>query len=260
MPPRWIPFEPEVRPWLGVSAVSPSIYFDLVDTNTEFLGGNLRNGDAQPLAEIDLAAVHRHGAVAVHGQKGIDLLGVEHAGRAGYALCGDAVGPPVSAKPTVSAPPLRSARREKRDVLTGAFMSASLSRCRHHRAHDPHMGPAAAEVHLKRRANVVLAGFAFFGQQCGRAHDHAARAVAALRHLLIDEGGLDRMRFCRRPESFERGDRLALRIRDSHLAGLHRRAVDQDGAGAALAKPAAELCRRQAEATQHIEQRLIGVR
>ena len=52
---------------------------------------------------------------------------------------------------------------------------------------------------------------------------------------------------------------LALRIRHRDLAGLHRRTIGQNGAGAALAKAAAEFCRRQAEAAQHIEQRLVGV-
>ncbi len=87
---------------------------DLVDTNAELLGRDLGNRDAQPLAEIDLAAVHGHGAIAVHGEKRIDLLGVETARRAGYALRRGRVGLPVSAKPTVSAPPLSTVRREKR--------------------------------------------------------------------------------------------------------------------------------------------------
>ena len=38
-----------------------------------------RHGDAQPLAEIDLAAEERHRAVGVDGEEGVDLLGIEHA-------------------------------------------------------------------------------------------------------------------------------------------------------------------------------------
>ena len=60
--------------------------FDLVDTDAELLGGDLRNGDAQPLAEIDLAAEQRHRAVAVDGEEGIDLLGIENARCRGGAL------------------------------------------------------------------------------------------------------------------------------------------------------------------------------
>src|SRR6266404_2695439 len=203
-----MPVEPEVRPWFGVSAVSPSIYL---------------------IFSIPMPS-------------------------SSAAIWGIAMRSPWPRST------LTMLRREKRIFSAGALMLASLSRCRHNGVHDPHMRAAAAEVDLKRRANVVLARLLFFGQQCCRAHDHAAGAVAALGHLMFDEGGLDRMRFRRRPQPFQRGDRLALRIRDGHLAGLHRRAVGEHRAGAALAKAAAELCRRQAEAAQHIEQRLVGIR
>ena len=55
--------------------------FDLVDADAELLGRDLRNGDPQPLAEIDLAAEYGHRAVGVDGEEGIDLLGIEHARR-----------------------------------------------------------------------------------------------------------------------------------------------------------------------------------
>ena len=42
-----------------------------------------------PWPEIDLAAVDSHGAVAIHSQEGINLLGVEHTWRAGRNLPGD---------------------------------------------------------------------------------------------------------------------------------------------------------------------------
>ncbi len=59
---------------------------DLFDTDAELLGRNLRNRDPQSLAEIDLAAVNGHRAIPVHGKKGVDLLGVETAWCANYAL------------------------------------------------------------------------------------------------------------------------------------------------------------------------------
>ena len=68
-----------------------SVAFDilnLVEANAELLGGNLRNGDPQPLAKIDLAAEHRHRAVAVDGEERIDLLRVEHTRRAAGDLRG----------------------------------------------------------------------------------------------------------------------------------------------------------------------------
>ena len=48
--------------------------FDLVDADAELLGGDLRDRDAQALAEIDLAAEDGDGAVAVDGEEGVDLL------------------------------------------------------------------------------------------------------------------------------------------------------------------------------------------
>src|SRR5262245_14227643 len=153
-------------------------------------------------------------------------------------------GKPVSAKPTVSAPPLRSARRERRGFLTGTYMSASLHRRRHHRAHNPHMRPATAEIAVERRANVGFTRLLVCGQESGRAHDHTAGTVAALWHLLVNEGGLQWMRVVRRPEPFERDDRLALCIRDAGLAGAGGDAADQNGARPTLAESAAELRRR----------------
>src|SRR5208282_610617 len=212
MPPRWMPFEPEVRPWSGVSAVSPSIYLILSTPMPSSSAAIWRMAMRSPWPRSTLPQNTVTVPSPFTARKASTSLVSSTRGAPG-APCAEAlVRRPVSAEPTVSAPPLRTARREKRDVLTGAFISAPLSRCRHDRAQGPHMRPTAAEVHIEGRANVALAGFPFFGQQCGRAHDHAARAVAALRHLLIDEGGLDRMRFGCRPEPLERGDRLALRI------------------------------------------------
>ena len=61
---------------------------DLVEADAELLGGDLRNSDPQPLAEIDLAAEDRHRAVAVDGEERIDLLRVEHPRRAAGDLPG----------------------------------------------------------------------------------------------------------------------------------------------------------------------------
>jgi hypothetical protein len=75
------------------------------------------------MAEIDLAAEHRHGAVAVHGEKGI---GSSDRGAAVASWAGAWVRTPAKTKPTVSAPPLRTARRVNRCGMIGAVISASL--------------------------------------------------------------------------------------------------------------------------------------
>src|SRR6185437_4941032 len=94
--------------------------------------------------------------------------------------CADAdSGTPASAKPTVSAPPLITARRERREVLTEMVMSASLSRRRHDRANDALVRAATAEIAVEGGADIGLAGLLVFGQQRSRAHEDAAGAVAA---------------------------------------------------------------------------------
>src|SRR5262245_42487359 len=68
------------------------------------------------------------------------------------------------------------------------------------------------------------------------------------------------MRPFRPAEPFEGDDRLSLRIGDRGPTGPGRGTVDHDGAGATLAKSAAELRGGQAELTQHIEKWLVGIR
>src|SRR5687768_17056009 len=96
----------------------------------------------------------------------------------------------------VSAPPLTTPRREN---LTCAFMSASLpggalAARRHHGANDAHMRAAAAQIAVELGANLLLGWLLVALEQCNRSHDHAAGAVTALRHLLLDESGLHGMR------------------------------------------------------------------
>ena len=65
---------------------------DLVDIDAKFFGCDLRHSDAQPLAQIDLAAEQRHSAVAVDRQEGVDFLGIEDSFCHGGALRADARG------------------------------------------------------------------------------------------------------------------------------------------------------------------------
>src|SRR5262249_35175511 len=115
---------------------------------------------------------------------------------------------PLSEKATVSAPPLRMARREKPEDLIGAFMSRSLSGRRHDGAYHPHVRATAAEIAIERRTHVRLGRLRLVREQCRSAHDDAARAIAALRHLLLDERRLQRMRLAYRAEPLERRDRF----------------------------------------------------
>src|SRR5437016_5047831 len=90
-------------------------------------------------------------------------------------------------------------------------------------------------------AYLLLGGVRHLAQECGCGHDPAVEAIAALRHLLGDEGRLQRVRLLRRAEPGQGRDPGPGRGRDRHRAGPGRRAVEVDGAGAALREPAAEM-------------------
>ena len=96
--------EPAVRPWSGVSAVSPST-LNACRPDAELLGRHLAEWRCAARGRDRPCRRKGHGAVAVHGKEGIDLLGVEHPWGVTRRACRDRLGAPASAKPTVSAPP-----------------------------------------------------------------------------------------------------------------------------------------------------------
>src|SRR5439155_10293447 len=69
-------------------------------------------------------------------------------------------------------------------------------------------------------------------------HDHAALAIAALRHIVGDPGLLHLVQCAIAGEAFDGGDLLAGGFADRNAAGAHRHAVDMDGAGPALCNAA----------------------
>src|SRR5262245_23716303 len=63
------------------------------------------------------------------------------------------------------------------------------------------------------------------------------------------------------PESFDRQDGMLVRIRDRSEAGSDRFAIEQDGAGAALAFAAAVFCAGQVQLfAQNLEQGSLRIR
>ena len=92
-------------------------------------------------------------------------------------------------------------------------------------------------------------------EQRGRRHDHAALAVAALRHLQLHPGLLHRMRAVLR-QRLDGGDLLALHRGDRHHAGARRLPVHVHRAGAAHRDAATVLGSGQSQlVAQHPEQR-----
>src|SRR5688572_6305595 len=103
------------------------------------------------------------------------------------------------------------------------------------------MREAAAEHAGERLLQLRVGGARIPVEQRLGAEDHAAEAEAALHGLLVDEGLLYRVRLLGRAEPLERGDVRAADGLHRRDAGPRRLAVDDDGAGAALAEPAPEL-------------------
>ena len=112
---------------------------------------------------------------------------------------------------------------------------------------DPRVGAAAAHVAVHRAGDLRLAGIGRSPQQRHARHDHARRAVAALHRVDLEERLLDGVQPAVLLEPFDGGDRLAGRRGRGRDAGAGGPAVDQHGAGAALALAAAVLGAGQVE-------------
>ena len=109
------------------------------------------------------------------------------------------------------------------------------------RPEDAHMRAAAAEVRLHVRPDVGVGGIDVLPEQCLRAHHHAGDAIAALRRLLLDECPLHGAGILDRAEPLDGSDLAALEEKDRRHTGEGGLAVDEHGAGAAVARIAADL-------------------
>ncbi len=120
------------------------------------------------------------------------------------------------------------------------------------------MGAAAALQSFERRLDLGFGRLLLVAQERRGCHDPAVDAVAALRHLLLDIGGLQRMRLVGRAEAGERDDFSSADLRKRRPARARRLAVEMHDAGAALAEPAAEMRIVEIKiAAQSIEQRHV---
>src|SRR5438093_898854 len=108
------------------------------------------------------------------------------------------------------------------------------------RALDAQIRGAAADVAGQRGHDLLVGRVGALRQERRRLHDLARLAVAALRHLLGDPRLLEGM-LPLGVEPLDRRDLLSGGLGEGRLARPHRRAVEVDGARAALGDPAAEL-------------------
>ena len=77
-------------------------------------------------------------------------------------------------------------------VIAGAFMWLRVRRGAVNRAADAVVGAATADVR-HRRVDLFIGGLRVFPQQRRGRHQHARLAVAALRHVDVQPGALQRM-------------------------------------------------------------------
>src|SRR5580692_335132 len=117
-------------------------------------------------------------------------------------------------------------------------------------AEDARIGAAAADVAVHVADDVVAARILIAGEQRGGLHDLPGLTVAALRHLQIEPGFLQRMVAIGR-QPFDGGDVLACHHGDGRLARADRLAVEMHRAGAAHAGAAAVFRAGQLEVFAH---------
>jgi len=97
-------------------------------------------------------------------------------------------------------------------------------------------------------------------EQGGGGHDHSGDAVAALICSFIHERLLEGVEPAVGSKAFDGGDGFAVGIGGDGLAGESAFAVDVDGAGAAIARPAAEARAEKMQVfAEDIEERALGI-
>src|SRR5262249_22090808 len=122
------------------------------------------------------------------------------------------------------------------------------------------MRAAAALEAGERVLDLVLGWLLLLIEEGGSRHDPAVDAVAALRHLFLDIGLLNRMRLLGRAKAGKRHDLAVADGGDRRHARADRLAIEMHRAGAALRKPAAEMWIVEPDVVaQRIEQRHVGI-
>src|SRR5256885_5147688 len=116
-----------------------------------------------------------------------------------------------------------------------------------HGLHDIDVTGAAAEIPRNGLADLLLARVLVALEKRARGHQHARRAEAALQAMLLGEALLHRMELAALLQPLDRGDLGAVGLHGEHRARLHRVAVEDHGARAAVRGVAADVRARHAE-------------
>ena len=133
-------------------------------------------------------------------------------------------------------------------------LRGTLDRCT-----DSHISGATADIAVHRHVDVTVIGVWHFCKQCGGSHDLPGLAIAALRNLVLDPGGLNRLGLACRDRFYGNDLGIANR-RDGQGAGAQRLLVHEYGACTALADPAPIFRAGQAKIVpQNPEQRRVAL-
>src|SRR5712691_10134786 len=106
---------------------------------------------------------------------------------------------------------------------------------------DVHVAGAPAEVAGDGPADVFLVRRRMLLEEGVAGHQHAGCAVAALEAMLCHEPLLKRMQLAVLFQALHRHDFLVAGLDGEHRARLHRSAVHEDGAGAAVGRVAPDM-------------------
>src|SRR5215470_14005552 len=129
-----------------------------------------------------------------------------------------------------------------------------------HRAQNPRVRAAAAEVSGQRLLDLVVRRSGVGVEQRFGGHDHAVDAIAALKRLFIDESFLQRMKLLCRSESFQSRHRAIANGLNFGHAGTDGFTVHDDRTSAALSEAATEFRPVQLEiVAQNVKQRSVGI-
>jgi hypothetical protein len=124
---------------------------------------------------------------------------------------------------------------------------------------DSGMSAAAADISLQGLYDFWFAGIGIFLQKRDAADDHSGSAIGALECALIKESLLYGMKLTVLFEALNGDDGFSRGVSDGELAGAPRRAIQQNGAGPALAFAAAVFCSSEAKFfAQSKEQSCVG--
>ena len=99
----------------------------------------------------------------------------------------------------------------------------------------PHsqIGPAAAQISVHGRIDILVRRLGVLRQKRSRGHNLTGLTIAALRHVNLLPGYLQRVR-TKRGQSFDGGNGGMRRAAHRRQAGTNRLAGEMDGTGATL--------------------------